>query len=352
MERTLVSKTARRQEVSTSVQLQTMRNVLAFIVSCIVCSACYNQASQTPDAWSLTEKQQDSISFYTTHHYTQNFNFVVKGDSLVLYADRSDEIVDPDMEQDSAVVAPGERVVVADIAYVPGDTIDSVWAKLAHDQMTQGWIQESRMLPNVKPDDPISWFIDTFSDVHLLYFLALLVVVSAAYSLLLLKRRKALIVHINDIDSIFPMLLALLVATSAVVYASIQLFDPDSWRHFYYHPTLNPFILPPKLSFFMSLVWSIVIVALAAADDIFRRLALGEALLYALGLAAVCAVDYVVFSMSTLYYIGYTLLVAYIVYAVRKSMRNNYHPFLCGNCGKPLRKLGICPHCGAVNVEK
>ena len=102
----------------------------------------------------------------------------------------------------------------------------------------------------------------------------------------------------------------------------------------------------------MSLVWSIVIVALAAADDIFRRLALGEALLYALGLAAVCAVDYVVFSISTLYYIGYPLLVAYIVYAVRKSMRNNYHPFLCGNCGKPLRKLGICPHCGAVNVEK
>ena len=45
-------------------------------------SSCYNQASQTPDAWSLTDKQQDSISFYSTHHYTQNFNFVVKGDSM------------------------------------------------------------------------------------------------------------------------------------------------------------------------------------------------------------------------------------------------------------------------------
>lgn len=54
-------------------------------------SSCYNQASQTPDAWSLTDKQQDSISFYSTHHYTQNFNFVVKGDSMVLYELRSDE---------------------------------------------------------------------------------------------------------------------------------------------------------------------------------------------------------------------------------------------------------------------
>ena len=329
-----------------------MRNVFAIIVVCILCSACYNQASQTPDAWSLTEKQQDSISFHTTHHYTQNFNFVVKGDSLVLYAERSDEVVDPNLEVDSCVVAPGERVVVADIVTVPSDTIDSVWVKLAHDQATQGWIQESRMLSNVKPDDPISWFIDTFSDVHLLYFLALFVIVAAAYSLLILKRRKAPIVHLNDIDSFLPALLALLVATSAVVYASIQLFDPDSWRHFYYHPTLNPFALPPKLSAFMSLVWAIVIVALAAVDDIFRRLALGEALLYALGLAAVCAVDYVVFSISTLYYIGYPLLVAYIAYAIRMCVRNTLPSFRCGNCGTPLKKLGKCPHCGTVNVEK
>ncbi|MGN0282178.1 MAG: zinc ribbon domain-containing protein [Prevotella sp.] len=324
------------------------------LVSCILCSACYNQASQTPDAWSLTDKQQDSISFYTTHHYTQNFNFVVKGDSLVLHSLRSDQNPEVDIaaaDCDSCVIAPGERVVVADIIYVPTDTIDSVWVKLAHDQSTQGWIQESRMLPNVKPDDPISWFIDTFSDVHLLYFLALFVVFAAAYSLLLLKRRKALIVHINDIDSIFPMLLALLVATSAVAYASIQLFDPDSWRHFYYHPTLNPFALPPKLSSFMTFVWAIVIVTIAAVDDVFRRLAVGEALLYTLGLAAVCAVDYVVFSISTLYYIGYPLLVVYFVYAIRMYIKNSLHAYRCGNCGKPLRQLGRCPYCGTINVE-
>lgn len=316
-------------------------------------TACYNQASQTPDAWSLTEEQQDSISFYSTHHYTQNFNFVVKNDSLVLYALRSDQKSDDNANaeaNDSVVVAPGDRVVVADITYVTTDTIDSVWVKLAHDQMTQGWIQESRMLPNVKPDDPISWFIDTFSDSHLLLFLALVVVVLAAYGLLLIKRRKARIVHWNDFESPFPMALALLLSTAAVVYASIQLFDPDAWRHFYYHPTLNPFALPPKLSAFMTLVWTILIVTLAAIDDIFHRFSFGEALLYTMGLAAVCAVDYVLFSISTLYYVGYPLLVAYIVYALYLHFRVKRPSYRCGNCGQPIGRLGRCPHCGADNV--
>ena len=112
------------------------------LLLCLALTACYNQASQTPDAWSLTEEQQDSISFYSTHHYTQNFNFVVKNDSLVLYALRSDQKSDDNANaeaNDSVVVAPGDRVVVADITYVTTDTIDSVWVKLAHDQMTQGY---------------------------------------------------------------------------------------------------------------------------------------------------------------------------------------------------------------------
>ena len=315
-------------------------------------SSCYNQASQTPDAWSLTDKQQDSISFYSTHHYTQNFNFVVKGDSMVLYELRSDERGDNLAYQgeDSVVIPPGERVVVADIVYVPTDTIDSVWVKLAHDQTTQGWIQESCMLGNVKPDDPISWFIDFFSDSHLLIFLALLVVVGAAYSIRLIRRRRAMIVHWNDFNSVFPMSLTLLVSTAAVVYATIQNFAPEVWRHFYYHPSLNPFVLPPILSFFMALVWTILIVSIAALDDIIRGFSFGEAVLYTMGLAAVCAVDYVLFSISTLYYIGYPLLVSYFVYAVHQHRSLKGESYRCGNCGQRIAHLGICPHCGADNV--
>ena len=58
---------------------------LSFIIYHLSFSvACYNRGPLTPDAWNLTEQQIDSISFYTTHHYTQNYNFVVTGDSLVV----------------------------------------------------------------------------------------------------------------------------------------------------------------------------------------------------------------------------------------------------------------------------
>ena len=118
--------------------------------------ACYNHRQRTPDAWDLTKQQIDSISFSTTHHYTQNFNFIVNVTSLPL----SDEL--PEMTFDTVYVTKGERIVVAEIQTVPTDTIDSVWVKVARDQITQGWIRESELLQGVSPDDPISQFIDFF----------------------------------------------------------------------------------------------------------------------------------------------------------------------------------------------
>ena len=38
----------------------------------ILLSSCYNHGQQSPDAWDLSKQQLDSISFSTTHHYTQN----------------------------------------------------------------------------------------------------------------------------------------------------------------------------------------------------------------------------------------------------------------------------------------
>jgi hypothetical protein len=108
------------------------------------------------------------------------------------------------------------------------------------------------------------------------------------------------------------------VATSAVIYSSIQVFGPESWRHFYYHPSLNPFALPLHLGLFVSSVWALVIVAIATVDDVMRHLPMGEAILYLGGLAAICAVDYVVFSVTTLYYIGYPLLIAYYYFSLKR----------------------------------
>ena len=316
--------------------------------------ACYNRGPITPDAWNLTEEQLDSISFYTTHHYTQNYNFVVTGDSLVVIAQEPGAMPIPEVvslswreegggrkentpaaesgsehislhpphsslhEFPSITLRKHERIVVADIMTVPSDTVDSVWVKVARDQLTFGWIHENELLAKVSPDDPISQFIDLFSDVHLLVFLAFCVVIIAAYGVRRLMRRGAKIVHFNDIPSFYPTALCLLVASSAVLYSSIQLFGPESWRHFYYHPSLNPFGLPLHLGLFVSSVWAIIIVAIATVDDVTKHLPLGSAVLYLGGLTAVCAVDYVVFSITTLYYIGYPLLIVYFIFALRR----------------------------------
>ena len=297
---------------------------------CILLCGCYNRGPITPDAWNLTEQQLDSISFYTTHHYTQNYNFVVTGDSLVVVAQQPEAMAIPDVvsieiesigeeqQKDSITLRKYEHIVVADIMTVPSDTIDSVWVKVARDQLTFGWIHEKELLAKVSPDDPISQFIDLFSNVHLLVFLAFCVVIVAAYGVRRLMRRGAKIVHFNDIPSFYPTTLCLLVASSAVLYSSIQLFGPESWRHFYYHPSLNPYALPWHLGLFVTSVWAIVIVAIATVDDVRHHLSLGQVILYLGGLAAVCAVLYVVFSITTLYYIGYPLLIAYFIFALRR----------------------------------
>ena len=303
-----------------------MRSSVLSLLAVLMLTACYNRKPVTSEALELTEAQMDSLSFYSTHHYTQNFNFLVKADSLHLKYDPnssvSPEFIDENtLAVDSVTFFRGDHIVVADIKTIPSDSIDSVWVKVARDQVAMGWVRDSELLPAVTPDDPISVFIDTFSNKHLLFFLALLVLVGSAYGLRKLHSQNAYIIHFNDIPSYYPTVLAVLVAASATFYSSIQLFGPETWRHFYYHPTLNPFVVPFHLRLFLMSVWAIVIMTIATIDDVCHHLSLSDAVLYLLGLAGVCAVLYVVFSITTLYYIGYPLLVAYIVFAFsRKSL--------------------------------
>ena len=314
----------------------------------LLLASCYNQGQQTPDAWDLTQKQLDSISFYTTHHYTQDYNFLVRADSMAIIKQLPAEALS-DMPVDTLMVYRGQHLVVADITTVPADTIDSIWVKVARDQDTFGWIHEHDMLTAVSPDDPISEFIDFFSDAHLLIFLGVVILVGAVYVIRKLNNRQAKLVHFNDIPSFYPTLLCLLVATAAMLYSSIQLFDPEKWRHFYYHPTLNPYAVPPILGFFLVSLWTMLIVAIAVVDDVRRLLPFADALLYLLGLGAMCAVVYIIFSVFTLYYIGYPLYVAYVVFALWCYFRRPRPRFQCGRCGALLYDKGTCPHCGALN---
>lgn len=269
-----------------------------------------------------SDKQLDSISFSTTHHYTNKFNFMVYADSLMLIRQQPEEYVNH-LPTDSFVVKKNCLLVVSDIRMIPQDSIDSVWVQLATEENEFGWIHESNLLPKVVPDDPISQFIMIFSNVHLLIFLIVIVLIAVAYLVRQIRSKNAKIVHFNDIDSPYPTALVLMVSLSAAFYATIQTYMPEVWRHFFFHPTLNPFAVPKVLGFFLASVWSILILGLACVDEVKHRLDFGDAVLYIGGLIGMCAIDYIVFSVSTLYFVGYILLLAYFWFAIRAYLRRD-----------------------------
>lgn len=289
----------------------------------LMLSSCYhrhNSHQQHAAMVEYSDRQLDSISFSTTHHYTNKFNFLVFKDSLELMRQQPEEYISG-LPVDTFAVKKNHLLVVTDIRMMPQDSIDSVWVQLATENNDFGWIQESKLLPRVVPDDPISEFIMTFSNVHLLIFLVVIVVITMAYLVRKVFHSNGKIVHFNDIDSPYPVTLVLLVSISAAFYGWIQSFEPEVWRHFYFHPSLNPFAVPHLLGVFLALVWAVLIVALACVDEVYHRLTFGEGLLYLGGLAGVCALDYIIFSVLSLYYIGYVLLIAYIYFAIRAYRR-------------------------------
>jgi hypothetical protein len=150
-------------------------------------------------------------------------------------------------------------------------------------------------------------------------------------------RHNAHIVHFNDIDSFYPTLLCLIVASSATLYASIQTFNPELWKHFYFHPTLNPFSVPLALGVFLSSVWAMLIVGLAAVDDVRHQLPFGDAVLYLGGLAAVCAVNYIVFRsppcMSLVICCSQSISIL-----PSDSISAQQARFVCGKCGPSCAK--------------
>lgn len=289
----------------------------------LMLSSCYhrhNSHQQHAAMVEYSDRQLDSISFSTTHHYTNKYNFLVFKDSLELMRQQPEEYISG-LKVDTFAVKKNHLLVVTDIRMVPQDSIDSVWVQLATENNAFGWVRESKLLRRVVPDDPISEFIMTFSNVHLLIFLVVIVVITMAYLVRKVFHSNGKIVHFNDIDSPYPVTLVLLVSISAAFYGWIQSFEPEMWRHFYFHPSLNPFAVPHLLGVFLALVWAVLIVALACVDEVYHRLTFGEGLLYLGGLAGMCALDYIIFSVLSLYYIGYVLLIAYIYFAIKAYRR-------------------------------
>ena len=324
--------------------------LICLLLGSLLPTACYYPKPDYSDEWDLTEKRKDSLDFEATHHYTLNFNFSVVGDSLRLLPERpTHHPVEGNAPGDTLLVFEGDRLVVAEIRIVPEDPEDSVWVKVARDQSTMGWVHERELLEKVVPDDSISQFIHTFSDMHLICLLSALGVLLTVYLVHRMRRKRFHIVHFDDIGSCYPTLLCLTLSGAATLYASMQKFVPETWTEFYFHPTLNPFGLPFILGLFIATVWLIVVFAIATVEDVYRQLPPKEATLYLFALLGVCAASYLFFSLTTLYYVGYPFFLLYAGWAIWRYFRYARCPYSCGRCGAKLRVKGRCPRCGAWN---
>ena len=284
-------------------------------------------------------------------HYGEDYNFILVTDSIVLQEDRPMHLLIMPETTDSMVIYKSEPLVVAQIEIIPEDSIDSVWVKVARDQMTQGWIHESQLLEAVVPDDPISQGIRMFSRGHLAAAFLLCLLVISVWLIWDTERRRFRAVHIIDIASPYPMLLCLSFTLATVLYTSILIFVPEAWLHFYFHPTLNPFGQSVPLAVFLTLVWLIIVLFIAAIDEICRSLNPAEAVFYILSLIAVLAGLCLLFSFATQYFIGYFLWAVYAIAAVVRYLLCHRARYRCMYCDAPLHDNGQCPHCHA-NMAK
>lgn len=94
------------------------RHFLFVVVSVLtlLLSSCYEHSTGQHPMYkkAISERTIDSLSFFQKHHYTNNYNFVVRADSLTLLRQLPEEEV-AGMETDSFSVRKGDHLAVADI---------------------------------------------------------------------------------------------------------------------------------------------------------------------------------------------------------------------------------------------
>ena len=301
----------------------------------------------------LTPQQVDSVVFRLTHHYGPNFNFELKADSMILVPREGDLI------QDTCVVRNKDLLVVAQIKRIEASDStmeDTFLIKVAHDQTTMGWVKESELLENVVPDDPSSQLIDFMTGSRAIWMSSFLGFGVIAFFFRKMRKQKMSIslsdlkvVDLIEMDSFYPPLLLILVACVAALYASVQNFVPEFWQEYYFHPTMNPLLLPPIMAVLVTLVWLTLIVIVAVVIEVYNNFYSFRGIIYLFEIAGLCMLVYLLISWTILIYVGYLLLpilIAYLIYYYFKYIRCT---MTCGHCGRKIREKGICKHCGAIN---
>lgn len=357
-----------------------LKSLFALLTGTMLLSACYYSHPGQADHWVPADSRDiDSVNFKITHHYWKNYNFVA-ADTLWLQntPGKLDTAVAVHIagneEGEKQSVAKDTRLVVADIRKNTGDDTLTVWLMMATEQFATGWVTEKELLQRATPDKDISKFIYFFSDSRTIIFLSLAGLSLFALTVSLFLRRhkikhirfslRAVLQWLGSSAgllapggwrgahlSVYPTLFCIIMSLAATLYGSIQHFVPETWIEYYFQPTMNPFSpeLPCIMRFFILAVWLTGVSAVALAIDLCRREPLGSVVVHGGGVVCVGILLYLLFTLTTPFYVGYALLLCYLVLAVRRYLKLR-PTLLCGKCGTPLSGPGKCPHCGAENV--
>lgn len=306
------------------------------ILGIVLCMAACHYPASLPQR---EKGKADSLRLNTPRPYALNSNFEVTADSLWLYQLPF---------TDSVKVSRGDRLVVAEFAVHRQEKEDSVWVKVARDQETIGWLCERSLLENIVPADPISKCIHWFSNTHTVPFFIILGLFFLWTVLGAVRRKQIKLLGLNDIDSVYPVLLTWLLASAAVLYNSMLYFVPQTWEQYYYDPSLNPFELPFILGLFLLTVGLIAVAGIAVLDDLFHQTTLEIAFFYLVGLTSCCIFLYIFFTYIWVY-LAYLCWIGYSLWCAVRLRKASSYPYACGACGAKMRTKGICPHCGALN---
>lgn len=113
--------------------------LLACVLALLFTSCYYSHPNQT-DHWAeVSEGGVDSVNFYITHHSWIGYNFRTTDSMELQPFPLQMGVADYALLQlRRTSVRKHDDLVVARIQYVPADTVDSVWVKVARDQVDPG----------------------------------------------------------------------------------------------------------------------------------------------------------------------------------------------------------------------
>ncbi|MBP5771980.1 MAG: zinc ribbon domain-containing protein [Bacteroidaceae bacterium] len=310
-----------------------MRHILLLLVTLLLLTACHTR----------------DVNLGTRPYHVGD-NLVVHADSLLLQEDRPMHWCQGVAEtSDSLWIVHDNRIVVAAVTVIPEDCVDSVWVKVARDQLTMGWTHERDFLAAASPDDPISQAVRLFKTYQWVLITMSFILGLMALMVQLLRRQEPMVVHVHDIPSAYPTLFMTTLALAVILYVILQRTQPQAWQFFYFHPTLNPFSQPPLVGAFLCAIWALFLLAIAAANEAFQLLRPDRAVLYLCTLLGAGGLLYAFLHVLAQTKLFFPAGIAYILLAFYRYWHYDRPHYLCGQCHSPLQHKGRCPHCGAFN---